>query len=528
MMAVPINQHKIAVITDIRNQMGEKFPRIALSVVAYNAQSTLSEVMKRIPEVIYDLIEEIFIFDDHSDDSTYEIGSNLIADEKWGKVRLYRNPIAFQYGGNQKLAIEYCLSKKYDYLVLMHADGNYAPEYLPDLILAAIEKTAQVVIGSRVREKLNPLQVRIPWYKWWGVCLLSRVQSFLLHEKLADFHCGYRLYGARFLSQIAYLLNSDDYHFDTQILIQAHVLQEPITEVPVPLYNSNELQGKRGVIYALNSLWAIIQFRLHQLGLFVRKRYDPVLPVQYAFKDFSHSSHRRIFELVHEGECILDLGCGDGSLALKLKEKGCHVTGVDLLEPLFVQPGLDRYVKWDLTDEQDLPFEREFDCVILGDIVEHLVDGAGLMLRARKILREGGRLIISTPNIALWVYRAKHLAGRFDYDNMGVMDRTHVHFYTLKHLLDDLNLTGYKVTGKYFTSIPFQLVITLRPLKGLAEILARGYFGLVRLWPRFFAYQFVLQARIRRLEWMEMRHWPDRLSPPHPHLGDSKSKTDLM
>jgi SAM-dependent methyltransferase len=187
---------------------------------------------------------------------------------------------------------------------------------------------------------------------------------------------------------------------------------------------------------------------------------------------------------------------------------------------------LDHYLQWDLASEEDFPFEREFDCVILGDIVEHLVDGAGLLLRVRKLLREDGKLIVSTPNIALWVYRLKLLMGRFDYDDMGIMDRTHVHFYTLRNLLDDLRLTGFTIISRHYTSIPFPLLISFRPLHGLARGLSHFYYILVRLSPRMFAYQFVILARIRRLEWREMRQWPDRLRPPHPHLRNGEVETD--
>ncbi|MBN1542225.1 class I SAM-dependent methyltransferase [candidate division KSB1 bacterium] len=155
-------------------------------------------------------------------------------------------------------------------------------------------------------------------------------------------------------------------------------------------------------------------FLLHQLGLLVRERYRPVLSANYVFKDFAHSSHRRILEMLRRGEVVLDLGCGDGMLALRIQEIGCRVARVDRLPASPVQEGLDRYVSWDLADENDLPFPREFDCVVLGDKVEHVFDGVGLFLRVRKVLKQNGRLIVSTPNIALWYNRLKLLMGRFE------------------------------------------------------------------------------------------------------------------
>lgn len=513
-----MNAEIVSQILAHKQKLGDAFPKFAVFIVAYNAAEHLVSVLKRIPQEIYDLLEEVYIFDDFSKDETTQIALDFIRDAGLHKVNAFRNPRNYGYGGNQKLGYDYAISKGYDYVILLHGDGQYAPERLPDLMLPTLTQNAQIVFGSRMMNAGEALKGGMPKYKYIGNRILTVFENLILGQRLTEYHSGYRLYGTRFLSQVRYALNTDDFHFDTQIIIQAHMLGEKIVEVPIPTYYGDEICHVNGIKYAADVMASVLDYRLHQVGVTRRERYKPLQQVHYTLKDFAYSSHRLILDAVRKGDRVLDLGCGTGLLAERVATKGCDVTGVDVLPPEMIRPGV-RYVRQNLEEGRDLPFDREFDCVILGDIIEHVVDATGLMMRIRKVLKENGRLIISTGNIALWVYRIALLLGRFDYTDKGILDRTHVHLYTQASLRDLLNSMGFRVLTERGTAIPFPLLITAPVLQWLASGLNHFYGWLVRIWPRMFAYQFVFSAEIRQLEWQEMRRLPEKYQQPHPHLA---------
>ncbi len=483
----------------------KRFPRFAVLLVAFNNAKQLVRVIERIPREIYDLLEEIFIFDDFSQDGTPAVAREFVNRAMLQKINIFSNPRSYGYGGNQKLGYEYALAKGYDFVILLHGDGKYAPEYLPDFILAALRHKKQVIIGSRFIPPQRALREGMPGYKFLANRVLTMTHNAFLGLSLSEYFCGYRLYGSDFLQKINFKLNSDDFDFDTQIILQAHRLKEPILEVSVPTYYDSEIERKKGIRYIGEVLHALWLYRMHLLGISRREQYEPILPVSYELKNFSYSSHRQILKSVRPGEQVLDLGCGEGVLAREIGKNGCQVTGVDVLPAEHVLPVFDGYLQWDLENPLGWPLRRDFDCVILGDIIEHLKDEKTLMRNVRQVLKEDGRLIISTPNIALWLYRILHLFGRFEYADKGIMDRTHVRFYSLKTLRNLLKSTGFHILNERFTTIPFHLLITSTKLKRMANVVNFLYFQLVRIWPTLFAYQFVLTAQIVRLEWREMR-----------------------
>jgi glycosyltransferase involved in cell wall biosynthesis len=510
------DQDKIKAILEYKERMGNSFPRYAVFIVAFNAMERLVQVLARIPPPIYDLLAEIYIFDDFSTDRTVEICQEFLEKSRLAKVSLYRNPRNYRYGGNQKLGYEYALAKGYDFVVLLHGDGQYAPEYLPDLILPTLTHDASIVFGSRMMKPEQALAGGMPAYKFIGNRILTTFQNLLLKKDLSEYHSGYRLYSTRFLNKIKFQLNTDDFHFDTHIILQALAANERIVEVPIPTYYGDEICHVNGLKYALDVAWSVLDYRLHQAGITRKERYIPKPDPGYEFKDFPLSSHRQILEIVPAGSVVLDLGCGAGWLAQELQRKACRVTGVDLL-PQPRAAGLERYFQADL-NEFELPLGREFDYVVLSDVVEHLPDPAHLLTQTRKYLKEDGYLVMSVPNIALWTCRLALLAGRFEYTDRGIMDRTHLRFFTRVTARDLLWGAGFRIVEERMAPIPFHTFITLPSLARFANGLTRAYHLLTRLWPRMFAYQFLFKAQIVRLEWKELQSIPLRVKGTHPHL----------
>ena len=200
-----------------------------------------------------------------------------------------------------------------------------------------------------------------------------------------------------------------------------------------------------------------------------------------------HGSHEKLLALLGQPDRVLDVGCSTGYLASRLQERGSTVVGLELDERAAEQARqFCEAVHVGDVETMDLPFEPEsFDAIVCGDFVEHLRDPRAFLGRVRPLLRPGGRLVLSTPNIANWAMRLSLLFGRFRYTEWGLLDRTHTHLFTRKTLRECLEAAGYRIAVFDFT-VPVPVLSTPR-VEALAHWIGR-------LRPSFFAYQFVVAA----------------------------------
>jgi methionine biosynthesis protein MetW len=173
------------------------------------------------------------------------------------------------------------------------------------------------------------------------------------------------------------------------------------------------------------------------------------------FKDYDfwhrelpkYGSIATIAEEIAPGERVLDVGCSDGCLARYLPEN--EVWGLDV-NPRAVERARQfcknaEVFDLNLLDSQPLPFESEFDVIVCADVLEHLLWPEKVLRHLAGTLRNGGRAVISLPNIALWRVRLKLLFGLFDYTEYGVLDSTHLHFYTFKTAKELVECCGFRV-----------------------------------------------------------------------------------
>jgi len=474
-------------------QKGNDVPKIGIFVVTYNAVNTLVQTLKRIPFVIFDIVEEIFVFDDASKDETYLLAEGFKKVYGIGKMTVRLQSRNLGYGGNQKAGYLYAIEKGLDYVILLHGDGQYAPEALPSLIRPILEQKAEVIFGSRM---LIPGEARrggMPLYKFIGNTILSAYQNFILGSALSEFHSGYRLYSVKLLNQIPFVVDSNDFHFDTEIIAQIYELGEVVYEVPIPTYYGDEISYVRAIKYAWNVFRTMIDYKLHQWGLKedIRFKIAGATPV-YQFKSHPLSSHMQIANLVPYKSKVLDVGCGRGLLLPLLLRKKCEVTGIDAIVQRSVDKGFSVYLQLDLEQNPHIPYPDEsFDVIILADFIEHIRRTAALLAEVRRVLKAEGRVIISSGNIALWLYRMFLLFGSFPYARKGILDETHVHLYTLSNLCQLVHRVGFKILRRKITPIPFELVLNNK----LGEFLSYVYYPLAKFWKRLFGYQFILLCK---------------------------------
>ena len=234
--------------------------KVGVLVVAYNAESTLSDVLGRIPDATVQRIDEIFVFDDFSTDRTYDVGLGYRGTATAAKVVMRRNPRNLMYGGNQKAGYRYAIANGFDIVVLLHGDGQYAPEVMDRLLLPLETGEADMVMGSRMLERGAALRGRMPLYKFVGNKVLTFVQNRLLGETLSEYHSGYRAYSISALRTIDLDGLTDGWHFDTQIILEFLRRDYAICEVPIPTYYGDEISRVNGVPYALYCMWETANF----------------------------------------------------------------------------------------------------------------------------------------------------------------------------------------------------------------------------------------------------------------------------
>ncbi len=317
------------------------------------------------------------------------------------------------------------------------------------------------------------------------------------------FHSGYRAYRTDVLNKIPFVANSDGFDFDTQIIAQVLHTGGHIVEVPIPTYYGDEICYVNGLQYARDVVLDVLKYRLVVRG-FGTSEWVPE-PDEYAFKEHDGSSHAVLLDMLAGTPTsrILDLGCSGGRLAEQLRAKGHFVVGVDYGEAPGVRDRTDAFFLGDL--EKGIPKEAGtgYDVVIAGDVIEHLTRPGDALRDIGRVLRPGGQLLLSVPNFAHWYPRLRVALGAFGYDRRGILDRTHLRFFTRRSLRGMVVGAGYDILEETATGLPLGVVTAG---SGRVSLLRRIDELLVKLRPTLFGYQYVLRLTAHAAETVHSDH----------------------
>jgi glycosyltransferase involved in cell wall biosynthesis len=241
--------------------------KLAIVIPAYNAEKTIGQVFERIPPAIRSQVVRYVVVNDGSTDNTANVLARLQQD--WPNVVVLQHEVNKGYGAAEKTLLHYALRTEAEVVVLLHADGQYAPEEMPRLIEAFVTEGADIVQGSRMMQGRTALRGGMPIYKYLANRALTEIQNVAFGMRMAEFHSGYMLYSRRALATIPFDQLVNHFCFDQEMLIMAKVQGLKIVQVPIPTHYGEEESHLQPIRYGFNVLgivWAYTRGYYHRLA----------------------------------------------------------------------------------------------------------------------------------------------------------------------------------------------------------------------------------------------------------------------
>lgn len=195
-----------------------------------------------------------------------------------------------------------------------------------------------------------------------------------------------------------------------------------------------------------------------------------------------------LLQWVGTGKRVLEVGCSTGFMSRLMVERNCVVTGIEI-DPKAAERARAHCREVHVRDLNALDWtvglpHKAFDVVLLGDVLEHLIDPTGALLGVKELLGSDGTVVVSLPNVVHWVTRLKLLCGQFDYESVGTLDHTHLRFFTVRSGRELLQSAGYNIR-KFHPAIGGRMSGHFRP----------AWQHLAHLMPGLFAFQLLFEAK---------------------------------
>ena len=247
--------------------------RVFVLMPAYNAAATIEAVFARVPPEALRRIERFVVVNDGSKDDT--AGALARLEKRFQTLKVLTHPQNRGYGEAEKTLLRYAIAEGAQVGIVLHSDGQYSPEKIPDLLAPFDRDTADLVQGSRMLGG-GALKGGMPLWRYIANRALTFVSNLLMGTKLSEFHSGYRAFSRALLERLPLDANSDDFVFDNQILAEVAWLFLPIGEVSCPTSYAPEASSIsfwRSVRYGFGCLNTAISFRLARLGFATSTRF---------------------------------------------------------------------------------------------------------------------------------------------------------------------------------------------------------------------------------------------------------------
>jgi len=245
---------------------GKDNEKVVVVMPAFNAQKTLRQTYEDLPA---DIVSSVILVDDGSKDDTVSIAKDL-------GLTVFVHNRNYGYGANQKTCYLEALKADATIIVMVHPDYQYDPRLLPEMIRPLQEGKADVVLGSRMAG-ISAYRQGMPWWKYIANRCLTWVENKAFGLSLSEYHTGYRAYLRNVLERVDFVMNSDAFVFDQEIIAQIVEAKFRIAEIPVPVRYFPEASSAGfidSVYYGLQVVWLVFRYLLHKHGVWRQRRFD--------------------------------------------------------------------------------------------------------------------------------------------------------------------------------------------------------------------------------------------------------------
>ena len=241
--------------------------RITVVMPAYNAEKTLIKTHSEVP---HDIVDNIILTDDASQDRTAEVARQL-------NIKTFVHMKNKGYGGNQKTCYQEALRTGSDIIIMLHPDYQYTPKLITSMASMIAYGVFDAVIASRILGN-KALEGGMPLYKYISNRFLTAAENLLIQQKLSEYHSGYRAFSANVLKSLPLMENSDDFVFDNEMLLQTLYFEFNVGEVSCPAKYFDEASSisfRRSVTYGIGVLGTAIKYFFSKRGNKHYSIFDP-------------------------------------------------------------------------------------------------------------------------------------------------------------------------------------------------------------------------------------------------------------
>lgn len=252
---------------DIKNIFMINGKKIFIVLPAYNAENTLEQTYRDIPD---DIVDGLLMVDDGSSDDTVALAQKL-------GIKTFTHDRNYGYGRNQKTCYKEALKNEADIIIMVHPDYQYTPKLVTALASMIAYDVYDVVLGSRIIGG-KALKGGMPAYKYIANRFLTALENILLGSKLSEFHTGYRAFSREVLERLPLNENSDDFVFDNEMLAQIIFFGYRIGEVSCPtMYfeDASSINFIRSIKYGIGVIITSFKFLFHRSHLRKDRLFDP-------------------------------------------------------------------------------------------------------------------------------------------------------------------------------------------------------------------------------------------------------------
>jgi 2-polyprenyl-3-methyl-5-hydroxy-6-metoxy-1,4-benzoquinol methylase len=292
------------------------------------------------------------------------------------------------------------------------------------------------------------------------------------------------------------MLDSNEWHFDTEVLIQCHEAGLRIIERPIPTFYGDEICYVNGFGYAFNCLKTAFRYRLHKSRIIKEPKYD-ITGDHNTYKTADpYSSYSQKVEWIERERParVLEIGTGTGDLTAEMARLGCEVTGIEQDPDMakIARQYCHEMISGDI-ERMNLTNLGHYDAIVFGDVLRHLRNQREILQKVHGLLKPGGKVLLSLPNISnIWVRLFLLMFGRSDHTRVGIIDEIQLQFFTLKNIMQMAVDSGFNVVSVNVTPVPLPVILPATSKGQPLRFLHVFNWILTKIKKTLFGYQFIL------------------------------------